>query len=143
MIQVHISCLFICFLKLTLHLLIDFAESDASEYQEYEDPAQREEDSRRAYTWFFCAQVYGNLVDSSQYSTFKALLHSRKGRQEECLAVAENHHVYMLRAFGNRANSAKNNFSERLCTWKQTNGGMLAETVDADEPHPRVEGDRV
>ena len=69
--------------------MIDFAESDASEYQEYEDPAQREEDSRRAYTWFFCAQVYGNLVDSSQYSTFKALLDSRKGRQEECLAVAE------------------------------------------------------
>ena len=81
------------FLKLTLHLLIDFAaifaESDASENQEDEDPAQREEHSQRAYTWFFHAQVYGNLVDSSQYSTFKALLDSRKGRQEECLAVAE------------------------------------------------------
>ena len=89
MVQVHISCLFICFLKLTLHLLIDFAESDASEHQEDEVPAQREEHSQRAYTWFFRAQVYGNLVDSSQYSTIKALLDSRKGRQEECLAVAE------------------------------------------------------
>ena len=45
------------FLKLTLHLLIDFAaifaESDASENQEDEDPAHREEHSQRAYTWFF------------------------------------------------------------------------------------------
>ena len=35
------------------------------------------------------ATVYGNLIDSSQYSPIKALLDSRKGRQEQCLSVAE------------------------------------------------------
>ena len=37
----------------------------------------------------FCATVCDNLVDCSQYSTFKALLESRKECQEQCLSVAE------------------------------------------------------
>ena len=60
---------------------MDCAESDASDSQE--------DDSQRAYTWVFRATVHGNLVGSSQFSTIKSLLDSRKGRQEECLAVAE------------------------------------------------------
>jgi len=60
---------------------MDCAESDASDSQEV--------DSQRAYTWVFRATVHGNLVGSSQFSTIKSLLDSRKGRQEECLAVAD------------------------------------------------------
>ena len=60
---------------------MDCAESDASDSQE--------DDSQRAYTWVFRAKVHGNLVGSSQYSNIKSLLNSRKGRQEECLAVAD------------------------------------------------------
>ena len=47
------------------------------------------EASHRAYTWIFRASLCVNLVDSSPYSTFNALLDSRKERQEECLGVAE------------------------------------------------------
>ena len=45
----------------------------------------------RAHTWLFRATVDGNLVasDSCPNSTFKALLDSRKARQEECLGVAD------------------------------------------------------
>ena len=68
----------------------DCAESnDLTETESQEDPAQRLVDSQREYTWGFRATVYGNLVDSSQYSTIKALIDSLKGRQEKFLAVAE------------------------------------------------------
>ena len=134
------------FLKLTLHLLIDFAaifaESDASENQEDEDPAQREEHSRRAYTWFFRAQVYGNLVDSSQYSTIKALLDSRKGRQEECLAVAETITYTCSELSGTEQRIISVHGFKALYV-EIDKWGVLAATVDADEPYHQVEGNRV
>ena len=56
-----------------------------------ERPAQQQGHSMRAHTWLFRATVDGNLVasDSCPNSTFKALLDSRKARQEECLGVAD------------------------------------------------------
>jgi hypothetical protein len=51
--------------------------------------AQERGNSMRAHTWVFRASVDGNLVDTCPNSTFKALLESRKARQEECLGVAD------------------------------------------------------
>ena len=63
------------------------AESDDAVSQRR--PAQAQGNSMRAYTWLFSARVEGNLVDSSPNATFKALLDSRKERQNECLGVAD------------------------------------------------------
>ena len=82
------------------HILVNFrscfdfasmngTESDASESREGPAQPEGEDVSQRAYTWVFRAAIYGNLVDSSQYSTFRALLDSQKERQEQCLGVEE------------------------------------------------------
>ena len=42
----------------------------------------------QSYTWLFRAEVFGDL-DCSPSATVKALLDSRKKRQEECLGVAD------------------------------------------------------
>ena len=125
--------------------MIDFAESDASEYQEYEDPAQlRERKTAGEHTHgFFALKFMATWLIPANIRHLKLYWIREKGARRNALLLLKPSRIHAqtrLRAFGNRA---KNNFSERLCTWKQTNGGVLAETVDAGESHPRVEGDRV